>query len=348
MTKNDRLLELDGIRGIAVLMVILYHYFYRFGSDGFYPYPAIAFFPFSHGFLGVHLFFLVSGFVIAMTLTHSRTPKDFFVKRFCRLWFPMLVCSSLTFFILSIIDSSFTDARRTSILGFIPSLTFTDPSIWKWLSPDINYIDGAYWSLFVEVRFYFWVALVYFALKGRNFALYFVCLSALIWLSYAAFKFSGMKNAAFYVNFIFAAWYIPLFSSGLLFYELHSGRLKFWTIPSILFFFLASLFSQNDLVSAITLASFYTVFFTLIYKREWLAFLKNPVLTGIGLISYSAYLLHQNIGVSVISVLPMSLGKTYLYASALLVACAVLSGAYFVYFYVEKKSSRISKFLIGF
>ncbi len=345
--KNDRLPELDGIRGIAVLMVILYHYFYRFGTDGFYPYPAINFFPFSHGFLGVHLFFLVSGFVIAMTLTHSKTPKEFFVKRFCRLWFPMIVCSLLTFLTLSTVESSFTEARRTSALGFIPSLTFTDPSIWKWLSPNINYIDGAYWSLFVEARFYFWVALTYFSLKGRIFVLSFVCLSAFIWLSYAAFKFSGMKTAAFYVNFIFAAWYIPLFSAGLLFYELHSGRLKSWTIPAILFFFLASILSQNDLVSAITLTSFFVLFFAFIYKREWLGFLKNPALTCIGLISYSAYLLHQNIGVSIISVLPRDLEKIYLYASALLVACTVLAGAYCIYFYVERKSSHISKFLLS-
>src|SRR5258708_8881502 len=74
MGASDRIETLDGLRAVAVLGVVLYHYFVRFAATGggpaLYPYANVyAEFPIAkYGFMGVQLFFVVSGFVIAMTL----------------------------------------------------------------------------------------------------------------------------------------------------------------------------------------------------------------------------------------------------------------------------------------
>ncbi len=96
MKKNDttHIYILDDLRGVAILSVVLYHYFfYVFKSDVTTENTFIHNFGmftnfFNLGAFGVSLFFLVSGFVIPMSLKNSSTKIiiDFFIKRFFRLY----------------------------------------------------------------------------------------------------------------------------------------------------------------------------------------------------------------------------------------------------------------------
>ena len=61
--REDRLLELDALRGIAAMMVVLFHLTMN---------TAIEKFGFRYGVTGVDLFFIISGFVIFLTLNKSR------------------------------------------------------------------------------------------------------------------------------------------------------------------------------------------------------------------------------------------------------------------------------------
>ena len=78
----QRIKYLDGLRGIAILLVILYHAFGGNGYNGVIHYgdsfSNILFFKF--GYLGVQLFFLISGFVILMTLEKSKSFIHFMYK----------------------------------------------------------------------------------------------------------------------------------------------------------------------------------------------------------------------------------------------------------------------------
>lgn len=155
---NDRIAFLDGFRGIAILLVIGYHYFSRFARDGrsIYPYNDVLASPiiFSHGFYGVMLFFAVSGFVIAMTLERTQGFIEFVARRFARLWPTMLLCSVITWCVLW----AWPIYWQKNLIDFLPSLTFLDGNLlWGKLSPRLksDWIDGVYWTLFVEVRFYF-------------------------------------------------------------------------------------------------------------------------------------------------------------------------------------------------
>ena len=93
-----RISYLDGHRGIAILLVLLYHAFSRwtelvpYGND-FADFPLFRF-----GYLGVELFFLISGFVILMTLEKFNSFTEFMYHRWLRLFPAMLICSLFVFF----------------------------------------------------------------------------------------------------------------------------------------------------------------------------------------------------------------------------------------------------------
>ena len=72
-----RVVELDALRGLAALAVVAFHYTTLYGELYGHSGPP----PLSFGFgnYGVHLFFLISGFVIFMTLERTRSAMDFVV-----------------------------------------------------------------------------------------------------------------------------------------------------------------------------------------------------------------------------------------------------------------------------
>src|ERR1700744_624287 len=162
-----RLAYLDGLRGVAILLVIAFHFYGRSIN------PVAEFILVKHGNLGVNLFFAISGFVISQTLHASASPKHFAIKRFARLFPAMFVCSSLT------IAFSFLGPRTYSstFSNFLPSLTFIDPNVFNTIFRvnNFNWMDPSYWSLFTEIRFYLIAAILYFLGRAaffRNFLIF--------------------------------------------------------------------------------------------------------------------------------------------------------------------------------
>lgn len=66
-----RLAEVDGLRAVAVLAVVLYHYFQAYPQ--YSPYGAALLPLAKYGDLGVELFFVISGFVITLSLTDRKS-----------------------------------------------------------------------------------------------------------------------------------------------------------------------------------------------------------------------------------------------------------------------------------
>ncbi len=96
---NSRVGELDALRGLAVLSVVAFHYttFYQQEQGHLQPLG----FGFPAGNYGVHLFFLISGFVIFMSLERTRSAMDFAVSRFSRLfpayWAAMAITAAVVY-----------------------------------------------------------------------------------------------------------------------------------------------------------------------------------------------------------------------------------------------------------
>ena len=114
--------------------------------------PLRAFEPVArYGYLGVHLFFMVSGYVIFMSAI-DRTPRDFVASRVARLYPALWVAASITMCLVH----WFGDSRfMVSVPDYLWNLTLVPQYV------GAQFVDGAYWSLAVELQFYIliWITL---------------------------------------------------------------------------------------------------------------------------------------------------------------------------------------------
>ena len=139
---TDRLQELDALRGIAATAVMLFHYTIQYHELFDQPHSTWSFSP---GRYGVQLFFVISGFVIFLSLSRGTSLWDFAANRIIRIYPAYWVCLSITFAAmvanpLPEMNVSLMDAAlNASMLNY-------------WLL--VPYVDGAYWTLTVELTFY--------------------------------------------------------------------------------------------------------------------------------------------------------------------------------------------------
>jgi peptidoglycan/LPS O-acetylase OafA/YrhL len=313
-SSDIRIKTLDGFRFISISLVVLFHYLTRWTqpwiSDNYYPYgdrfadvPLIAF-----GGIGVHFFFMISGFVILFTLERTKTIKDFFIRRFIRLWPTMLLCSILTFLAVRLFDPEFRyQAFEVGLKNFFPGLTFTPTKLWN-----TRYMDTAYWSLEVEVKFYILAGISYFILQ-RSFVRAWTIATIALFLIY---RFTPVGNSEGY-QYLFFPTYLPFFSAGILFYSLFNGKDRTFSVVCLLVLFLLGLQTRAPLIDKICIGCFFVLFYLFVYKDSWLRWLHNPVLIAIGVASYPLYLFHQHAGVILIAklapLLPLQGGWQILY-----------------------------------
>ena len=316
--QHDRLRTLDGFRALAILAVIGFHYFARWAPPqaphALYPYGALgaSWFPFRYGYLGVELFFIISGFVISMTLFRSRSFGNFVRKRFARLFPTMLLCSILSFVIVSSLPQHALQPRWRD---FLPSLTFTDPLLWSPLfGVPFHAMDGSYWSLFVEVKFYFWIGLLYFGVGSRRFfAAVALGIAALV-AAMGTMLAWGLSHT-WALNFVFALDYLPWFVAGVGFYALycnHRDRLGWLLLlEAVLAVPVLHVRHLSDsVVPLLAMAVCYVLFLLMLLRPRSLAWLSARPLAAVGMASYSLYLLHQDIGVAVLASIREAVGPT--------------------------------------
>jgi len=346
MDDQHRLKVLDGLRAIAILLVLGYHYFSRWApplsARDLYPYGDFAarFWLFRYGDLGVELFFVISGFVISMTLFRSRSIGHFFWKRFARLFPSMLLCSLLTFAVLHLLPQQ---AFMPHWRDFAPSWTFTDPLLWsKLFGVPFKAVDGVYWSLFVEVKFYLLAGLLYFSVGARRFLPAAAAAFAALVLAYAAARALALPHL-WAMDFVFVLGALPWFAAGIGFYALHVDvrSRAGWVLlaESLIALALLRLGTHAESAAAyLAWALAAALFLAFLLRPRWVAWLAYPPLAAIGVASYSLYLLHQSIGVALLDVVRTDLGGVPRAETVLLVpllAAALIAASWLIYRYWE-------------
>ena len=139
---------LDGLRGIAIILVLICH------NLGFLPYARL-------GEKGVDLFFVLSGFLITEILLNTRGRKyflgDFFLKRIFRI-FPLYYLSIVLFFIAAPHFQSM--AVQFSYYRENQSMLWFHLQNWMYIlnqTPENKFLFNHFWSLSVEEQYYlFW------------------------------------------------------------------------------------------------------------------------------------------------------------------------------------------------
>ncbi len=292
---NDaaRVNELDLLRFLAAMSVVFFHYSsrgYAAGAVSTMSYTLLT--PVTkYGYLGVQLFFLISGFVILMTAAGGSL-RSFAVSRAVRLYPAFWVCCTVTFATIALLGAERFSATTSHYLINMTLLSgfFGVPSI-----------DGVYWSLFVELKFYLLVALVLAAGMIHRAELLLVLwlvstialtampigiLHSLLVTNYAAYFIAG--SMCFLVwsqgfsllrgGVILAAWLVALTQSakevGDFESHFHTGLDARVVVVLITIFFAVMLLVATRRTGPLG-------------KRRWLA---------LGAITYPLYLLHQYIG----------------------------------------------------
>lgn len=129
---KERIAFLDFFRFIAILSVILYHYFSRWipplNDISLYPYGD-KYNYFHFGYLGVHFFLIISGFVISFTLTKCSSLGIFLKRRFIRLFPTMVIISIITFAFVSLVDYKHLFPASHKPYNIMASATFLPPFI---------------------------------------------------------------------------------------------------------------------------------------------------------------------------------------------------------------------------
>ncbi|MEU9283949.1 acyltransferase [Streptomyces sp. NPDC048275] len=157
--EGRRLYAIDGIRLLAALMVAVHHYAgtYRVNqpNNAIWDRPTSDIMPSvfrfaAYGWIGVEIFFVISGFVICMSCW-GRTPRQFFVSRVIRLypayWFAIVFTTG----VLVAVPGVWERLRLREVLFNFTMLQS---------GSRVSNVDGVYWTLWSELRFYLLFLLV--------------------------------------------------------------------------------------------------------------------------------------------------------------------------------------------
>jgi len=299
---SNRITFLDGHRGLAIMLVLLFHAFARWPEILPYGERFSGFPPFKYGWLGVNLFFLISGFVILMSLEKCSSVREFLTRRWLRLFPAMLICSAIIYATAGLFPER--PGGSPTPWSLLPGLTFVEPSWWSTLSGyRVTPLEGAFWSLFVEFKFYVFAALIYYW-KGRNALFGFLLAAFLLYVLSDVARKHGGGSAVVALNDLFNTLSFETFSwfaSGAAFYVFFKTKELRWWIFALCLAIAGPLGFHQQTAGGFVAATAVSLMFALtLYVPAIRIPLDTRVLQFFGYISYPLYLVHENMMVAAI------------------------------------------------
>jgi peptidoglycan/LPS O-acetylase OafA/YrhL len=342
--KPVRYYEVDLLRFLAALSVVLYHYTYRgYAADNYSPLPFLELGRFTkYGHLGVQLFFIVSGYVVLLSV-QGKTLRQFFLSRITRLYPAFWAACTLTFLVKCIWGTTVADVHMSPLLqAGVKQYVFNMTMLHEFFG--IAAIDGAYWSLTIEITFYFLIALLlgFKLMQHMN-----LCLT--LWLAYTALPSAMHIGTPFSLLFFPSG--APYFAAGMLFYLIQQPQGRTWQRYALLLAsYLLALRSVIGKINAEALwyheagshavgvgivTLFFGVFLLIVFRKINLS--RFTWLSWLGALTYPLYLVHSDIGFIAFHRLHHLFNKYVLLGGVLL---AVFIMAYLIHVLVEKRFSK--------
>ena len=333
-----RLAALDLLRFIAAFAVLAFHYTSRtntaFGTDVQRVFPQLGQFT-ALGALGVQLFFMISGFVILKSVW-GRSTQDFVASRVSRL-FPAYWCALIATGAVMLLLRPQPVNQNLKLSEVLTNLTMVQSAF------SVRNVDGVYWTLYVELKFYLLIGLLSLVGLTRNRIIAF----AMLWPVVGAV---AHDKGEVFLSTVLASEHAVFFATGMLLYLVHrEGHSAFLWGLIVLQWALALQACSSYLVPfleagtdrtvplwwvqvAIT-AIFAAVALTTVSPLSRLSWGWMSVL---GALTYPLYLVHENWGYVIIHATHGALGQ--LPALALAVAGS-LAGAAAIHFLVERPAA---------
>jgi peptidoglycan/LPS O-acetylase OafA/YrhL len=328
-----RLELLDYGRFAAALSVVAFHYFFNGISNGkissITHIPTLI--PFAkYGYLGVEFFFMISGYVIFFS-ANNKTAGQFLVTRAVRIFPAFWVAVVFT----SIAAQFFgKNNMSVNLLQFFLNLTMF-PQIFG--QP---YVDGAYWSLHYELKFYFMVFALLF--MGAQSQLRFVFL---LWPAYILFaRISDLSNLPY------SHGYYCYFAAGAVCAMRGEKKSVTSLFALLLCIYLCVTYSAEDadtismskgvefsalVIGFVVISQF--LFFEFLNSKNGAA-LKIPGSRLAGGLTYPIYLIHAHFGYMILSKYANDENRVTIYAMTISIVFVI---AYLIHQFIEKRLSRV-------
>lgn len=336
MEKTNRIKELDALRGIAALMIVLFHFtMYRYEAD----------LGFKLGTTGVDLFFMISGFVIFMSLSKIKNSVSFVINRVSRLYPTYWASVSITFLFILIqallLNETFGAYNFKQYLGNLTMFQF-------YLKiPDL---DGPYWTMIIEMIFYIGLLFLYHFKLLKHINIIGVSLTILVVLmTNFGFQNPFIRTIVYWIPFF---QFVPLFFAGIIFYKIYTIKSNHLVMYSIVLLCLISqilLFKYSGssmiFINHREYACMLIIFFGLftLFVNNKLNFIVSKGTLFLGKISFPLYLTHQFISIGlIIPYLTLNLGLNYWMATIITLPIVIALAALITY-YIEIPMSRIMK-----
>src|SRR5690606_22319378 len=345
--EKTRLLAIDGLRGVAAMAVVLFHLSGNLAQDLPSVLPSWIITIFQYGFIGVPIFFVLSGFVISASVKTSGVNLGylgrFALRRSLRLD-PAYWCAILLAIVMLVV--------KETILGYsVDYPSAKDVFIHALYLQDIFSLDyqlsSVFWTLCLEIQFYLFYV----------FSLYLICrfkigivLDLHSWLM-IVFCVVSVLIYSNILNIYVSGWFV-LYWHFFVLGCFAQRAIQHGGVHKLLFFVFLVFDASSLLVRAIlpyVAAALTSTAF--IFWQGMVGQLKAALNYGwlqfLGKISYSLYLLHPEVGWKTISILQsVQKFKSLPYSPVIALLAGVLASvisAYIFYRIVEKPSMDLSK-----
>ncbi len=313
--KADRLLFVDGLRGIAASSVVLYHLLGRTDAGWLAK----------SGYLGVAVFFVLSGYVITMVVGTNKITLGFLgrfaARRSLRLdppyWVNIAVVIALMFVAARVgVEKPFPSASTIFVnLIYLQDLLGVQP------------LSSVYWTLCLEVQFY----LVLILLLATRWPITFVC-GLLGWSLLEHANIVSVAAPGLFIHFWFG------FAAGALTYWTTAGRFRTCYLYVALAIILVFAIGENGAWCFVTTMSAAALHVASRLGRMG-TWLSGSIMQGLGRISYSLYLFHPIIGWSAQS---FALRYMNQWGALIVGLAASVFSAWIAYLVIEQPAIRLS------
>ncbi len=326
--------DIQGLRAIAVLMVLIFH-FNRSWLSG--------------GFIGVDIFFVISGFLITKIIL-SKLEKsnfklvDFYVSPAQRIvpayYVAITIAMVVSLAMFTYLDAYYLNLIYYKCVAFVSNITLGRMD--TYFAPDMSEIPFLHtWTLAIEMQFYFILPLILMFVKRKYLKFVLPFLIALL-LSYAQYYIIEGSKSSIYFSLLARA---PEFLIGsvvaLVNKEFKNNLLA---ILSFVVLLTASILisEKSDFPGLLSLVPCVATSALILLRNSTISnkLLSHPIMVYIGELSYSIYLWHWIVlALMRYYVIEYTLSASwFILALALIVVLSILS-----YYFIEKATRKLSR-----
>lgn len=292
--------EIDGLRFIAIFMVVaLFHTAGLYTSMIIKNKTAYDFTQqiIARGYYGVELFFIISGFTLSLPFIKQKlygtghvNIKDYFIRRITRIE-PLYIITLILYFIVRV-----WILKYQSFTEVLPHLAASLLYLHNFIYNDFPLVNGVTWSLEVEIQFYILAPILTAIFYIKNTYYRYLIFMVLIVLGAVKLFYLHINNLGNFINFS------CFFFAGMFLGDLYLSNKKSYNgvgylLVAIVAFTLVLLLEEplfgifNLMLLILSMIFFFLALTNNILKKC----LSNKIISCIGGMCYTIYLLHQGV-----------------------------------------------------